>query len=185
MRLIGWRHPVRHVRRKAVRGIYRSLVPRKRRGRHSASRGRGSGYRGTRRTGAAMPFNPAGCGCELALLAGVIELVAFGTTGVSPSIAAGVMVGTLVVGIVAVFVLAIVWPRKSPPIQTTVPGRQRIPTEIRRAVFNRDGGCCVECGATFDIQYDHIIPVARGGATTVENLQILCSTCNRRKSASI
>jgi hypothetical protein len=48
---------------------------------------------------------------------------------------------------------------------------------VRRAVFERDGGKCVECGSTFDLQYDHVIPVALGGATTVENLQLLCGDC--------
>jgi 5-methylcytosine-specific restriction endonuclease McrA len=65
------------------------------------------------------------------------------------------------------------------------PTRAPIPTELRRLVFERDGGRCVECGATFDIQYDHVLPVALGGATTVENLQLLCAECNRRKSDSI
>lgn len=65
------------------------------------------------------------------------------------------------------------------------PTRAPISTELRRAVFERDGGCCVECGETFDLQYDHILPVARGGATTLENLQLLCAECNRRKSDSI
>ena len=65
------------------------------------------------------------------------------------------------------------------------PTRVPIPAEIRRAVFERDGGRCVECGSNFDIQYDHILPVARGGATTVENLQLSCGECNRRKSDSL
>jgi hypothetical protein len=65
------------------------------------------------------------------------------------------------------------------------PTRVAIPTEIRRAVFERDGGKCVECGSSFDLQYDHILAVARGGATTVENLQLLCADCNRRKSDSL
>jgi hypothetical protein len=63
--------------------------------------------------------------------------------------------------------------------------RVAIPPDVRRAVFERDGGRCVECDATFDLQYDHVIPVAHGGATSVENLQLLCGTCNREKSASI
>lgn len=63
--------------------------------------------------------------------------------------------------------------------------RGPIQREVRRAVFTRDGGKCVECGSTFDLQYDHIIPVALGGASTVENLQILCADCNRRKSDSL
>jgi hypothetical protein len=65
------------------------------------------------------------------------------------------------------------------------PTRVPIPTELRRAVFERDGGHCVECGGAFDLQYDHILPVALGGATTLENLQLLCADCNRRKSDSI
>jgi hypothetical protein len=65
------------------------------------------------------------------------------------------------------------------------PRRQPIPKEVRRAVFERDGGKCVECGGNFDIQFDHIIPFALGGATSVENLQLLCSSCNLEKSDSL
>jgi hypothetical protein len=56
---------------------------------------------------------------------------------------------------------------------------------MRRAVWERDGRRCVECGSQFDLQYDHIIPLALGGAHTIENLQLLCSTCNQKKGASI
>jgi hypothetical protein len=63
--------------------------------------------------------------------------------------------------------------------------RKPIPREVRRAVFERDGGKCTECGSTFDLQYDHVIPVALGGASTAENLQLLCADCNREKSADL
>jgi hypothetical protein len=63
--------------------------------------------------------------------------------------------------------------------------REQIPSELRRAVFTRDGGRCVECDSNFDIQYDHVIPVALGGATTEQNLQILCAGCNRQKGATL
>jgi len=65
------------------------------------------------------------------------------------------------------------------------PMRSPIPAELRRAVFERDGGRCVECDSNFDLQYDHVLPVALGGATTLENLQLLCAECNRRKSDTL
>ena len=64
--------------------------------------------------------------------------------------------------------------------------RRGIPTRgMRVAVFERDGGRCAVCGSTFDLQYDHILPVALGGATTVDNLQLLCAECNQRKGSSL
>jgi HNH endonuclease len=65
------------------------------------------------------------------------------------------------------------------------PSRQTIPRAVRLAVFERDGGRCAECGARFDLQYDHVIPVALGGATTANNLQILCAPCNQAKGAAL
>jgi len=63
--------------------------------------------------------------------------------------------------------------------------REPVPREVKRAVFERDGGKCVQCGSNFDLQYDHVIPVALGGATTIENLQLLCADCNREKGADL
>ncbi|HVM72577.1 MAG TPA: tetratricopeptide repeat protein [Anaerolineales bacterium] len=63
--------------------------------------------------------------------------------------------------------------------------RMPITTEVKKAVWKRDGGKCVNCGSEFELQYDHIIPVVKGGSSTIENIQILCKKCNYKKHASI
>lgn len=65
------------------------------------------------------------------------------------------------------------------------PKRPPIPREIVDAVYRRDGGRCVYCGATENLQLDHIIPFSKGGATSLENLQLLCQKCNLEKSNKI
>ena len=69
--------------------------------------------------------------------------------------------------------------------ERAAPRREPIARDVRRAVFERDGGRCVECGASFDLQYDHVIPLALGGANTAANLQILCAPCNQAKGADV
>ncbi|MGV9679769.1 TerD family protein [Nocardia sp. NPDC003482] len=71
---------------------------------------------------------------------------------------------------------------------TLAPGRRdrrSIPPELKAQVWQRDGGRCVECGATHYLEFDHVIPLSRGGATSAANLQILCRACNRGKGARI
>jgi hypothetical protein len=65
------------------------------------------------------------------------------------------------------------------------PRRRPLARAARLAVFERDGGRCVECGSRFELQYDHVIPLALGGATTVENIQLLCAPCNRHKGVAL
>jgi HNH endonuclease len=64
-------------------------------------------------------------------------------------------------------------------------GRPSIPQAVRLAVFQRDGGRCVSCGGDQGLEFDHVIPIALGGASTEGNLQLLCVDCNRAKGASI
>ncbi len=56
--------------------------------------------------------------------------------------------------------------------------------EERRFILDRDGWACVSCGSQAELEIDHVIPFSRGGACSVENAQVLCGPCNRRKGAS-
>ncbi|MFE1595521.1 TerD family protein [Nocardia sp. NPDC058705] len=60
-----------------------------------------------------------------------------------------------------------------------------ISQDVKAQVWQRDGGACVECGDGHYLEFDHIIPLSRGGATSATNLQILCRACNRAKGARI
>lgn len=63
--------------------------------------------------------------------------------------------------------------------------RQSIPTKVRQEVWRRDGGKCANCGSRENLEYDHIIPVSKGGSNTARNIELLCQKCNRGKSDKI
>jgi len=61
---------------------------------------------------------------------------------------------------------------------------RHIPAGLRYQVLERDGGVCVLDGEgppEFTLHMDHIVPLSRGGTTTLDNLQTLCSRCNLGK----
>ena len=62
---------------------------------------------------------------------------------------------------------------------------RHIPRDVRQRVFQRYGGRCADCGATQYLEYDHIVPVAKGGSNTDANVQLLCRGCNLKKSDHI
>jgi hypothetical protein len=70
---------------------------------------------------------------------------------------------------------------------TSLRERSRIiPTLVKKAVWERDGGQCVICGATDELHFDHDIPFSKGGASiTVDNVKILCARHNLSKSDKI
>ena len=63
--------------------------------------------------------------------------------------------------------------------------RIKVPEHVRIFVWRRDGGKCIECGAKNSLEYDHVIPVSKGGSNTERNIQLLCESCNRSKSDKI
>jgi hypothetical protein len=61
-----------------------------------------------------------------------------------------------------------------------------IPSDVKRAVWQRDGGRCTfvassghRCEARHRIEYDHVEPFAWGGSSTVEGLRLRCRAHNQ------
>ena len=56
---------------------------------------------------------------------------------------------------------------------------------IRRQLINKNGATCALCGKPIetmkDCTIDHIIPISKGGLTTIENCQLAHKKCNARK----
>lgn len=62
---------------------------------------------------------------------------------------------------------------------------RKIPASHRKQVLVRDQYQCQYCGDTNAITVDHIFPFARGGGHEIENLQVLCKSCNQKKSDAL
>ena len=64
-------------------------------------------------------------------------------------------------------------------------GSRHIPAAVRDRVYERDGGRCSyvgsggrRCGSNWDLEIDHIVPVALGGDDSPANLRLLCRRHN-------
>jgi 5-methylcytosine-specific restriction endonuclease McrA len=60
-----------------------------------------------------------------------------------------------------------------------------VTSEVKRAVWARDGGKCQwpthdggSCGSTVRLEIDHVVPRGRGGPSTVENSRLVCRVHN-------
>ena len=62
---------------------------------------------------------------------------------------------------------------------------RHISRDIRQRVWQRYGGRCADCGASEYLEFDHIVPVAKGGSNSEANVQLLCRKCNLSKSDRI
>ena len=69
--------------------------------------------------------------------------------------------------------------------------RALMTTSLREKIKRRDKYTCQHCGNSIQkepnllLEIDHIIPLAKNGLTTEENLQTLCWKCNRTKGIKI
>ena len=86
--------------------------------------------------------------------------------------------------------------RSALPWQLSRPYKRAVPPHVKRRerqtlrakyaqwyrqLVDSFGECCANCGATETLVLDHIIPIAKGGRSTLDNLQLLCAICNRIK----
>jgi len=61
-----------------------------------------------------------------------------------------------------------------------------IPSWVKQAVYKRDKGRCVICGADDELHFDHDLPYSLGGTgMSPQNIRILCARHNLSKGARI
>jgi hypothetical protein len=63
---------------------------------------------------------------------------------------------------------------------------RHVPIAVQREVRDRDGGACVfvgtsgkRCGSKHQVEPHHVVPFARGGTATVDNLELRCRPHNQ------
>jgi len=77
------------------------------------------------------------------------------------------------------------------PFTETEEERRRgrhLPFKLKMRVVRRDNYTCQECGAHLkdnEVEFDHIIPIAKGGSSEEHNIRLTCYSCNRGKSDKV
>src|SRR5262249_24930567 len=76
-------------------------------------------------------------------------------------------------------------PRALPPVRRRT---RHIPAAVRREVVRRDGGQCPyvgtegRCTERGLLELHHVVPIADGGAASVDNLQLRCRAHNQHEA---
>lgn len=66
--------------------------------------------------------------------------------------------------------------------------RGKVSNKMRFSIYQRDGYRCRKCGVSqryTQLEVDHIIPIAKDGKSTYNNLQTLCHKCNAKKGDNL
>lgn len=61
-------------------------------------------------------------------------------------------------------------------------------TDLRKSIYQRDNGVCQICGEPVEFcefHIDHIIPISRGGADEINNIQVSHRWCNIAKGNAL
>jgi hypothetical protein len=85
---------------------------------------------------------------------------------------------------------AVAKPRKASGRRST--RARHVPAEIKNAVWKRDKGCCTfvsdsghRCESRKFLEYDHVIPAAKGGRASLENLRLRCRAHNQLEAERV
>ncbi|MEM8608826.1 MAG: HNH endonuclease signature motif containing protein [Myxococcota bacterium] len=77
-------------------------------------------------------------------------------------------------------------PRGGPGSNTNGRPKRGIPANVRRKVYERDGGKCAfrdaagrRCGSKWKVEFHHKVPYAKGGRHTVDNVELRCRAHNQ------
>ena len=86
--------------------------------------------------------------------------------------------------------------RSCKPLQRSRPYKRAVPPQVKRrerSTLQRNyhewyqqlaavnGERCANCGSDDALVLDHVVPIAKGGLSQLDNLQLLCAECNRIK----
>jgi hypothetical protein len=69
--------------------------------------------------------------------------------------------------------------------RAATPASRYVPADVKRAVWQRDGGRCAfngsrgRCTETGLLEYHHVVPFAEGGDTSASNLELRCRAHNQ------
>ncbi len=67
-----------------------------------------------------------------------------------------------------------------------LPHTRLIPSEVKKEVWKRDEGKCVQCGSRKNLHFDHDLPFSKGGTSlSSKNVKLLCIKHNLQKSGKI
>jgi hypothetical protein len=83
-------------------------------------------------------------------------------------------------------------PRSTRPEQAKPAAPRTVPAPVRRAVHRRDEGRCAfvgrdghRCSARRRLEFDHVVPLARGGRATPDGMRLLCRAHNRYEAERV
>lgn len=66
--------------------------------------------------------------------------------------------------------------------------RAKVTKDVKMTIYKAYNGKCCRCGKeleTWEMTIDHILPISRGGTSDIDNLQLMCKSCNSKKGTRI